>query len=178
MSEAFDRLFEQYHQKVYTFFTRHRFPPEEARELAQQTWLRVFDSMGAYRGGDLAFLMTVASSVWKNELRRRSALKRGDRPSSLDDPGDPIAERVERPLFGDPPKSPEAAALWQERVAAYRREVRALPPRMRRALALRVHGLSYREIGVALRASDDAVKKLLYQARRRLQESVGGSDDG
>ena len=172
--EPFEALVKGYFQKVYSFFIRQGCRPEEASDLTQDTLLRVFQNMDKYRGGsEQAYLMTITKNIWKNELRRRGAVKRGDPPRSLDHPETASAEGAHEPLFGPPPRSPEDEALWNERVEALRREIRKLPPRNRRALQMRIEGLSYREIAVAMRTSVDAVKKLIFQARQRLKETLG-----
>lgn len=172
-SELFEEFFDRYYQRVYSFFIRQGWSAEEAEELTQETFARVFQNMGAYRGGnEIAYIMTVTKNIWKNELRRRSAVKRGDPPVTLDDPNHPIDDRQQTPLFGAVPGSPEEETLRKEKIAALRREIRALPPRMRRAVLLRVQGLSYREIAAAMNTTIDAVKKLLYEARKQLKVAL------
>lgn len=172
--ELFEEFFDRYYKRVYSFFVRQGFSTGEAEELTQDTFARVFESMDTYRGGsELAYLMTVTKNVWKNELRRRGAIKRGDPPLSLDDSDQRLDERRETSLFGAGPSSPEEESLRNERLEAILSAIRALPPRMRRALVLRIQGLTYREISVAMNITIDGVKKLLYEARRRLKQALG-----
>lgn len=173
-SALFEGLVKRYYQKVYSFFIRQGCSAAEAKDLTQDTFMRVFKNMDRYRGGsEQAYLMTLTKNIWKNELRRRRAIKRGESPVSLDDPEKPIAEGYQEPLFGSRPSSPEDEALWNERVEALRLEIEALPSRKRRALQMRIEGLSYREIATAMRTTIDGVKKLLFEARRRLKEGPG-----
>jgi len=48
--EEFRRLFALYFQPVFSFFLRRGFPREECRDLTQETFLRVYRSIGRFRG--------------------------------------------------------------------------------------------------------------------------------
>jgi len=169
--ERFERLFHRYFRKIYSFFVRSGLSENDAEDLTQTVLLRVYESMDTYRGGDeLAYLMSITRSVWKNELRRRSAKKRSASLLTLDDPDRPIDDTQETRLHGPAPRSPEEGALWQEKVRALRRKVEDLPPRNRRALLLRTDGLSYREIADATHTTVDGVKALLREARKRVRD--------
>jgi len=169
--EHFERLHRVYHRKVYSFFIRCGLSAEDAAGLTQTVFMRVYKNMDTYRGGDeLSYLMSITSSVWKNELRYRNASKRAGRLLSLDDPDRPIDDTQDTPLHGPAPQSPEELALWKETARHLSRKVAALAPRNRHALMLRVSGLSYREIAAVMHTTVDGVKALIREARKSLRE--------
>lgn len=183
--ELFMKVFYRFYRKVFSYFVRRGFPRTKAEELTQKTLLRVYNSMDGYQGGSneqiaKAYLMSAARSIGNNELRESRAQRRGGGQvhPSLDDPDRPIDPAMQRPLHGPPPTPPDEAAEQSERLAAIGRAIRKLPDRQRRVLILRIYGLSYREIAMATNASVDAIKKLLFEARKRLKNDLGSPGRG
>lgn len=185
MSRGDDRrfrdLFDRYYPAVFAVFMRWGFVRDEAQDLTQVTFMRVFKGMEGYRGdAEWTYVMQIANRVRLNELRYRKAQIRGVKTESLDELAQPPATIRPDPLTGEPPPTPEDEALErerlelkQERIRVLREAIDELPPRMRRCLLMRLdQGLKYREIAAALKVSMDAVRSLLFQARKRLQEQV------
>lgn len=167
-------LFERYYRWVRGFFERRGHPPEEAEDLAQETFLQLFREIASFRGDSPfeSWLFAVAANLLRNERRSRKRKKRDAPEVPLDGPGD---------LAGgpgyDPPAggwSPARAAFERERQEALGRALQALPPQMRQCLALRLgQELKYREIATLLKISVETVKAHLFQARRRLRAELG-----
>ena len=172
-------LVERYYRPVCLFFMRRGLPTEDSEDLAQETFLRVFQRIGSLRDPPSArpWLFAIAANVLRNELRTRGAEKRQkiEEPvQSLEIVQDPdIAESLRRP---EKSLDPEAVAevLAREKSALLAVAVRDLPPRMRRAVMMRIgQDLKYREIAAAMQVSIDTVKSQLGQARERLQKQLG-----
>ncbi len=178
----FRRLYEKYSRALHAQFFRWGFSKEDARDLTQVTFLRVFNGMKAYRGeAEWAYIITIANRVRLNDLRYRHAQSRGADIGSLEDLVQLPEIAQYDPLSGEKTATPEELALEREqferrqrRILKLRQEINNLPPRMRRCLLMRLDDrLKYREIAVAMDSSMDAVKTLLFQARKRLKEAVG-----
>jgi RNA polymerase sigma-70 factor (ECF subfamily) len=177
--ESFRRLFEDHYRRVSTYFLRLGFSHEEAEDLTQDTFLRVFQGIKDFRGEAhyATWLFTIARNIAFNEIRRRTAAKRQGLEIPLD------ASRSE--LLESAVPSPEAdviaaldMALSKERLNLVRAAVSELAPRLRESLLLRIdHGLQYREIAVTMRVSVDTVKAYLLEARRRLQALLESEPD-
>lgn len=171
------RLFEILRPRLISFFLRYRFSTEEAQDLTQETFFRVFRGIGTFRRESRfeRWLFEIAGNVYRNELRRRGAVKREGR----DEPLDIVMERdpvSDRPVPTSPRSGsdPLAEVLEKERLEELRRALEAMPPQMRRCLFLRIEqGLKYREIAVVMKISIDTVKAHLHQARQRLKEELG-----
>lgn len=178
--EDFQRIFEHYYHSIAGFFSRRGFDPDECRDLAQETFLRVYRGMEGYRSeaGVKTWLFTIAANLYRNEIRARRAEKRSADEVSLEEAleqGQPVFTRAPTPLSGaDAAASPLNELLTEERVRLLREALEELPPRMRRCVLLRLdRGLKCREIAVILQVSVETVKAQLFQARQRLQESLG-----
>lgn len=173
--ETFERLFRDHYPRVLSFFLRKGFKRSDAEDLTQDTFHRVYKYVQSYRGGkESSYVLAVASSLWKNRLRRGDTIKRKAAIESMDasPPGRmPWAEVASEPLTGPPPSSPEQTALAGEREKILSRAIGELPRRHQRALKLRVQGCSYREIAAAMKTTPDGVRKMLATSRKRLRES-------
>ena len=129
----------------------------DADDLVQATLLR------ALRGGEsfemrgeaslLAWLRQILLNELRSELRRRRCR------------GETVAIDENLPADGDP----VAATLAHERERAYASALRALNPRQRRHVALRVeHGMSFDEIASATGGSIDGARMVVARALRTL----------
>src|SRR5258706_9490749 len=75
-----DDQFEQfvpYYKRVRTLFHALGFSREDARDLTQDTFLRVYEHRKDYRGDAIwGYLQKIARNIAKNAIRDRHALKR------------------------------------------------------------------------------------------------------
>jgi RNA polymerase sigma factor (sigma-70 family) len=84
-----------------------------------------------------------------------------------------------RARFPDPVADPEPPPVTDEPAlgdGAIWRDVRALPPKQREAVALRfVADLSHREIAVVMQTSEAAARRNVFEGLTRLREQLAGS---
>jgi RNA polymerase sigma-70 factor (ECF subfamily) len=161
--EAMGELFRRHEALVLAIVRRYARNPEDARDLAQRTFLRALEaSRRTLRRGPAAvpfrrWLVRVAVNLAKNHLRDESRFSR----APLEALG--AAE-------GEPPAAAEAL-LHAERAARMRREVLRLPRRQREVLTLRLDAeLPFAEIALALGITENAAKVTFHHASRRLRE--------
>jgi RNA polymerase sigma-70 factor, ECF subfamily len=166
---AFHLLFERYRGPVERFFTRRGVPPEEARDLTQETFLGIYRGLEGWRPEARfgTWVFKIATTTYLKRQRHRAAGKRRGVEVTEEAPG--AAAALARP------GGQLAALLDDEQRRELHRAMAELPDQMRRCLALRVHqDLKYREIASVMRLSIDTVKAHLFQARQRLGERLGG----
>lgn len=159
-------LFRRYHRPVVSFFMKRGFSSEESRDLAQETFLRVYSKWDSFRGDSSAetWLFQIAANLYKNKLRSLQTQKRDAQEVSMD------AEMVE---LGSRESDPLRTVLIEERSQRLRVALEDLPPQMRQAVFLRVDGdLKYREIAEVMHVSIETVKAHLYQARQHLRDRL------
>ena len=150
--------FEAHFQRLYRCMHRLSGEPDLASDLVQEAFVKL------YRRGSLpdepgAWLISVAMNLFRNEKGKRSRHLRLM-----------TAERGERSL-GDPPPSPEEAAMSRDSSRDVRAALEALPERDRQILLLHAEGYRYREIALALRLNAASVGTLLARARRAFRDS-------
>lgn len=175
LEERFQQIFEQHYRVVVSFFTRRGFSAEESRDLAQDTFLRVYKGMEGFehRSRVDTWLFQIATNLYRNTLRGQSAQKRWAPEVSLDalPVEEPIAEGL--PDWSPGELSPLASMLTKERERILREALDGMPAQMRRCVLLRVdQDLKYREIAELMRVSIETVKAHLYQARQHLKDKL------
>ena len=168
--DAFEELVARYERKVYTIAYRYMGNPEDASDLAQETFLKVFKSIDKFRGESSfsTWIYRITANICKDELRK---IKRKPQ-TSLDqeiwlDEGSVIRQVVdEKPT---PDEAFEQKELWN-----YLQDLIAnLSPEYRMVIVLRdINGYSYEEIAQITETSLGTVKSRLNRARKALSEQI------
>jgi RNA polymerase sigma-70 factor (ECF subfamily) len=173
---SFEEIFRTHHKSVLHFFLKKGFPREESRDLAQETFLRVYKNIETFRSESRieTWLFTIATNLYRNELRNRAALKRDAHEVSLDAHDEDGYDGGEGMALADAScPDPLDCLVQKEGNLKLREALRDLPPQMRRVVLLRVDGdLKYREIAEVLQISIETVKAHLYQARQQLKDRL------
>ncbi|HUK86330.1 MAG TPA: sigma-70 family RNA polymerase sigma factor [Terriglobales bacterium] len=167
---AFDYLVSKFRRAMVSFMYRMAHNQAVAEELAQEVFLRVYRSRSTY-AADAKFttwLYRIATNLAVNYSRDTRPERAG--AQSLDQP-DPETGLLPDPADGQP--TVEQEMVRQERLAAIRRKVQALPERQRLAVVMhKYQELDYREIGQILKLSESATKSLLFRAYETLREEL------
>ncbi len=176
----FERLFKLHGRRVRNFFNQRGFSTEEASDLTQDVFIRVFKGIASFRldSGFKTWMFEIADHVYQNELRRRGAVKRKGWEISIETGGQD--EEGEPSLFEPPPSKPRALedVLERERSEALSQAIQELPDQMRTCFLLRYgQDRKYKEIAVIMGISIDTVKAHLFQARKRLKLELSDPDD-
>ena len=143
---------------------------EEAEDLAQEVFLRVYRNRKKYspQAKFSTWLFTIAANLAKNEMRRR---KRRRNWSSLDEMQETLKDASLQ--FADK-KSNRQEDLEREQLSGVVGDaIATLPDRYRIALVLRdIEGLAYEEIGVALKIPGGTVRSRINRARLMLKRKL------
>lgn len=175
-SAAFDLLVERYQQQAYGIAYQMVGHPEDARDLSQEAFLRIYESAQSFRGTSrfYTWFYRILVNLSLDHLRRRSLRNRlfhffWDNSPEEDDPPDPIQKIREQHDWGNPERG--AADVQFRR--ALRRALAELSPQQRAVFLLRNnHDLSLQEIAEILRTSEGTVKTHLFRAIRSLRQRL------
>lgn len=165
--EAFTLLVERHQNRVIGTIVRMLGSPEEAEDLAQLVFVRVWRNASRWEPSAkfTTWLLTITRNLVFNEVRRRGRA----RVVPLEEPGDEAPREYADERATDPGKALAAAELE----AAIDAAIQALPESARLAVILRRYEeMPYEEIAVVLGVTVPAVKSLLFRARSELRERL------
>ncbi len=170
--QAFGRLVDRHKRSVFGLCLRLLRHTEDARDAAQETFVRAFAALETYDPA-LPFapwLLRIARNHCLDVTRRR-----GSRP----------AEVALDAADGGAPELPDRAAAPADETVAARQQagrledaVAALPPRYREVVPLvHVEHLSYKEIARTMDVPIGTVMTWLHRARARLRQELGAREE-
>ncbi len=171
--EAFGALVQRHERLVLSLVRRYARDPDDARDLAQRTFLRAFEAArrslrranGLGGGGAVPFrrwLIRIAVNLAKNHLRDRTRF----RAVALDD--------VAEDRLGTAPAPSTDELERAQRAAQVKAAVLELPKRQREVLTLRVDGeLSFADIAETLSITETAARVSFHYALQKLRAKLG-----
>jgi RNA polymerase sigma-70 factor (ECF subfamily) len=168
---AFNFLVAKHNRPVIHFLYRMVHNQAVAEELAQEVFLRVYRARDSYRAEArfTTWLYRIATNLAVNHARD-TRHERSAQTVYLDAPDE---ETGTTPDVADDVPSVEQRLMKDERMAAIRNHVMALPERQRMAVLMhKYQGMDYRQIGDVLKLSESATKSLLFRAYQTLREKL------
>lgn len=167
------RLVTDHQRMVYQLSLHLLGDPQEALDLSQEVFLRVFRTLNQFRGHS-ALRTWIYRIVITQASNRRRWWRRRHQSEQV-----PLEEHVS--THGDLPDGrtfamPDAVAQQQQTAKQVWQALDALPFDQRSILVLReIDGLSYEEIGYSLGVAVGTVKSRLARAREHLRDVLRGT---
>lgn len=167
---AFAELVERYQHRLIGILAHLTGRAEEAEDLAQEVFLRVYRARKEYhpQAKFSTWLFTIANNVALNDLRRKAR-----KPTTQFEASDsqPVGCRPEENLVADRGPPPEHAVHHRELAGVVQQALAQLNERQRLAVVLnKFEDMSYEEIAQIMGLTDKAVKSLLSRAREHLRQ--------
>lgn len=158
---TWDEVVRQHADRVYRLAYRLSGNAQDADDLTQETFIRVFRSLSSYQPGTFeGWLHRITTNLFLDMVRRRNRVRMEALPEDYD--------RVP----GDEP-SPEQAFTAAHLDADLQEALDALAPEFRAAVVLcDVEGLSYEEIGATLGVKMGTVRSRIHRGRQALRASL------
>jgi RNA polymerase sigma-70 factor (ECF subfamily) len=171
--EAFEQLVHAYDQSVLRLAMNLLRSPEDARDVYQEAFLRVYRNLHSFRF-DCSFhtwLYRIVTNICLDQLRKRKVRKEESAVMETSDgPIDRMEVFEEEAAEADPERS-----LWNRQL---REKIETalldLTPRERMVFELRHYqGLRLRNIGEMLGTSEEAAKNCLFRATQKMRSVLG-----
>jgi RNA polymerase sigma-70 factor (ECF subfamily) len=156
--DAFEGVVSRYQDRAYWAAVNLLGDPEEARDVAQEAFLRAYKALGRFDFGMsfYTWLYRIVVNLSIDQLRRKSRF----RPISLDDVGGGLPGDEER---DEPTRSMEA----KDSVRLVHKILELLPEKYRTVMVLRdLNSLSCKEIASIVRSTHSTVRWRLHMARK------------
>jgi RNA polymerase sigma-70 factor (ECF subfamily) len=167
---ALNELMHRHAPAVFRFLCRMLNNEDDANDLAQETFVRVFRARETFRPREKfsAWLFTIAANLARNQIRWRTR-----HPNVSLDAETGAAEQSLAGTLASPEAPPSEQLLAAERNAAVRAAVDQLPADLREAIVL----CEWEEQSMAaaariLKATPKAVESRCYRARQILRERL------
>jgi len=171
--DAFGQLVRAYDQSVLRLAMNLLRSPEDAQDVYQEAFLRVYRNLDSFRF-DCSFhtwLYRIVTNLCLDHMRKRKVRK--EEPSQVegsDGPVDRMDAVQESRAEGDPLRSMFAGEL-RERIEKTLGELTA---RERMVFELRHYqGLKLRNIGEILGTTEEAAKNCLFRATQKMRVALG-----
>jgi len=163
---AFERIMLATEQRVVSIAWRMLGNRDDARDAAQDVYLRVFKYLARFRAGEdfRAWLYRITNNVCHDFARKKGATGLAQ-IDQIDFVQESAALETRRGGM-----DPESLALQEQQLALIRTALQSLPPKERAALVLRdLEGFSTEEVAHALGSRPVTVRSQVSSARAKIK---------
>lgn len=167
---AWEEIVQKYHRRIYNICYRFAGSGENADDLTQEVFIKMYRTLSTYdveRGAFMTWVTTITRNLLVDHFRKTRQERLTDSldvaPSEQED-AMPLAERIP-----DQGPGPDAEAQSREAGQAVHQALQKLSPELREAVILRdLQDMDYREIAAVLRVPEGTVKSRINRGRTEL----------
>ena len=167
---AWEEIVQRYHRRIYNICYRFSGSSDDAADLAQEVFVKIYRTLGTFDGTRASF-MTWVTTVTRNLLVDHFRKGKYDRitdslesTSGNQEDGLTIGEQLEDQSLG-----PEARVQGQQAQRMVHQALQKLSPELREAVILRdLQDMDYKEIAQVLRVPEGTVKSRINRGRTEL----------
>ena len=168
---AFSEVVARYKTKIYNYLYRMTGSAEDAEDLTQEVFVRMYTSIDSFRGQSSlnTWLFRIAGNLCIDRFRRTK-----NRPAaySLDAP---VGDAEMAPEIPDTTYEPHRLLENVEMAEQIQTALSKLPDKLRATLLLHdIEGLPYEEIAQIAGCPLGTVKSRLFNARMQLRQHLAG----
>jgi len=167
---AWEDIVQRYHRRIYNICYRFAGTSDDAQDLTQEVFIKMYRTLASYDVSKGAF-MTWVTTVTRNLLVDHFRKSKQDRMTdSLD--AAPSEHEDAQPLstqIADPSRSAHEQVQSRETRDAVHQALQKLSPELREAVILRdLQDMDYKEIAGALKVPEGTVKSRINRGRAEL----------
>jgi RNA polymerase sigma-70 factor, ECF subfamily len=170
-AESFNQLILRWERPIYALAYRTIGREEDARDVCQETFLRAFRALPAFRGQSKfsSWLYRIALNLCRDWMRRERRTPVVQAPEDMD--------LLELAAAREPSESIEDLVARKDLTRAVERAMATLPEEQRTAIILKeYHGLTFQEIADLVGCPLSTVKTRLYQGLVVLRRELAKND--
>jgi RNA polymerase sigma-70 factor (ECF subfamily) len=174
-ARAFEFLFEKYREKVYVIAFRFTRNKEDALEVVQEVFIRVYQGLSSFKTGSKFYTWLYRISVNRaiDFARAKKVRRTVELDPSENETGNNVIEKIRNPDSQDPADLAVRKELSDRLLEAIDR----LSPKHRAVFILHaMENLSYKEISDVVGCRIGTVMSRLFFARRKLQALLSEYD--
>jgi len=166
---ALNALMDRWGSRVCAFLLKMTGQREVANDLAQETFIKLYQARERYKpsGTFSTYLFAISSNLARNHARWKKRHPAVSFDAMREDGERAIAEPV------DPSQTPDETTRAAESLRAVHEAFLELPSELREAMTLFIYErMSYVEIAKISQCSSKAVETRIYRARQTLKERL------
>ena len=167
---AWEDIVQRYHRRIYNICYRFAGSPDDAQDLTQEVFIKMYRTLNTYdpgRGGFMTWVTTITRNLLVDHFRKTKQDRLTDSldsaPSEHED-AVPLSEQIQ-----DKAAPPDARVQSHEARETVHHALQKLSPELREAVILRdLQDLDYREIATVLKVPEGTVKSRINRGRVEL----------
>ncbi len=167
---AWEEIVQKYHRRIYNICYRFAGSANDAEDLTQEVFIKMYRTLNTYdveRGAFMTWVTTMTRNLLVDHFRKTKNERITDSleatPSEHED-AMPLSERIP-----DQGPTPDAGVQSRETSEAVHQALQKLSPELREAVILRdLQDMDYREIAAVLRVPEGTVKSRINRGRAEL----------
>ena len=167
---AWEEIVQKYHRRIYNICYRFAGSANDAEDLTQEVFIKMYRTLNTYdveRGAFMTWVTTMTRNLLVDHFRKTKNERITDSleatPSGHED-AMPLSERIP-----DQGPTPDAGVQSRETSEAVHQALQKLSPELREAVILRdLQDMDYREIATVLRVPEGTVKSRINRGRAEL----------
>jgi RNA polymerase sigma-70 factor, ECF subfamily len=167
---AWEEIVQRYHRRIYNICYRFAGSNNDADDLTQEVFIKMYRTLNSYdvdRGAFMTWVTTVTRNLLVDHFRKTRQERMTDSldtTSSDHEDAMALSERIR-----DRGPAPDARVQTREAKEAVHQALQKLSPELREAVILRdLQDMDYREIATALRVPEGTVKSRINRGRAEL----------
>lgn len=167
---AWEELVQRYHRRIYNICYRFAGSADDAQDLTQEVFIKMYRTLNTYdieRGAFMTWVTTMARNLLVDHFRKTKQDRVTDSldvaPTERED-AMPLSEQLP-----DTAASPDALAQSQQVGETVHKALQKLSPDLREAVILRdLQDMDYKDIATVLKVPEGTVKSRINRGRAEL----------
>jgi RNA polymerase sigma-70 factor, ECF subfamily len=167
---AWEEIVQRYHRRIYNVCYRFAGTSEDAQDLTQEVFIKIYRTLNSYdveRGAFMTWVTTMTRNLLVDHFRKTKQDRVTDSIDSVSSEHEdamPLSEQIE-----DQGAPPDAQLQSREARAAVHEALGKLSPELREAVILRdLQDMDYRDIAAVLKVPEGTVKSRINRGRAEL----------
>jgi RNA polymerase sigma-70 factor, ECF subfamily len=167
---AWEEIVQRYHRRIYNVCYRFAGTSEDAQDLTQEVFIKIYRTLNSYdveRGAFMTWVTTMTRNLLVDHFRKTKQDRVTDSIDSVSSEHEdamPLSEQIE-----DQGAPPDAQVQSREARAAVHEALGKLSPELREAVILRdLQDMDYRDIAAVLKVPEGTVKSRINRGRAEL----------
>ena len=169
-ASAWEQIVQQYNRRIYNICYRFAGSADDAEDLTQEVFIRMYKTLGSYdiaKGAFVTWVTTITRNLLVDHFRR-SKMERVTDSLDAAPGGDEDALTLGEQLPDQGP-APETQVQRVETKHAVHQALQKLSPELREAVILRdLQDMDYRDIAAVLKVPEGTVKSRINRGRTEL----------